>query len=209
LGLYSRATGAEDHVGLPDQRKFSPLMPSYKSPLANMLGLRFIATGVPIDQIDRRLQPDELPLVTRTNQGYIYENKSALPRVLFAGAARKADFEALLASGAWPADFNPETTVLLQDPPAATEAGRPGTAALRAYGNTEIVIDVESPDGGWVVINDPWHPWWFATVDGREAPLLRANVLFRAVAVPPGRHFVTLRFEALRGTWAALTSRAK
>ncbi|HEX6609455.1 MAG TPA: hypothetical protein VF051_01640, partial [Hyphomicrobiaceae bacterium] len=209
LGLYSRATGAEDHVGLPDQRKFSPLMPSYRSPLADMLGLRFIATGVPIDQIDKRLQPDDLPLVARTNHGYIYENPRTLPRVLFAGVARKADFEALLTSGEWPTDFNPETTVLLESLPAVEGQRRPGTAAIRVYGNTEITIDVESPDGGWVVLNDPWHPWWFATVDGRDTPVLRANVLFRAVAVPPGKHFVTLRFEALRGTWAALKSRGK
>jgi hypothetical protein len=209
LGLYSRATGAEDHVGLPDQRKFSPLMPSYRSLLADMLGLRFIATGVPIDQIDKWLKPNDLPLVARTNHGYIYENTRTLPRVLFAGAARKADFEALLISGEWPTDFNPETAVLLETPPAVEGQRRPGTAAIRAYGNTEIVIDVESPDGGWVVVNDPWHPWWFATIDGRDVPLLRANVLFRAVAVPPGRHFVTLRFEALRGTWAALKTRGK
>lgn len=209
LGLYSQATGAEDHVGLPDQRKFSPLMPSYRSRLADMLGLRFIATGVPIDRIDKRLQPNDLPLVARTNHGYIYENTRTLPRVLFASAARKADFDALLKSGEWPADFNPETTLLLENPPAADETRRPGTAAIRAYGNTEIVIDADSPDGGWIVVNDPWHPWWFATIDDRDVPLMRANVLFRAVAVPPGRHFVTLRFEALRGTWAALTSRAK
>jgi hypothetical protein len=128
--------------------------------------------------------------------------------VLFANAAQKADFEALLRSGEWP-DFNPQTTVLLDSPPAAEQHRGPGTSSIRAYGNTEIVIDVESPDGGWVVVNDPWHPWWFATIDGRDVPLLRANVLFRAVAVPPGRHFVTLRFEALRGTWAALKARGK
>ncbi len=61
LGLYSKATGAGDHVALPDQRSFSPLMPSYRSLLADMLGLRFIATGVPVEQIDKALKPGELP----------------------------------------------------------------------------------------------------------------------------------------------------
>ena len=49
LALYSEATGAEDHVGLPDQRKFTALFPSYRSTLANLLGLRFIATGVAVE----------------------------------------------------------------------------------------------------------------------------------------------------------------
>ena len=52
LALYSQATGAEDHVGLPDQRKFTPLFPSYRSTLANLLGLRFIVTGAPIETMD-------------------------------------------------------------------------------------------------------------------------------------------------------------
>src|SRR5262249_22298998 len=47
LGLYSAATGAIDTVGLPDQREFSALFPSYRSTLADLLGLRFIVTGVP------------------------------------------------------------------------------------------------------------------------------------------------------------------
>ena len=40
----ARATGAQDHVALPDQRSFAPLMPAYRSLLADMLGLRCIAT---------------------------------------------------------------------------------------------------------------------------------------------------------------------
>ena len=79
LALYSAATGAEDHVGLPDQRKFSPLFPSYRSTLANLLGLRFIATGAPIETIDARLKAGDLPLVARTTDGYIYENPRRLP----------------------------------------------------------------------------------------------------------------------------------
>jgi hypothetical protein len=32
-------------------------------------------------------------------------------------------------------------------------------------------------------------------VDGREAPILRADYLFRAVALEPGQHIVTFVFE--------------
>ncbi len=44
LDAYSRATGAGDQVALPDQRRFAPLMPGYRSLLAEMLGLRFIVS---------------------------------------------------------------------------------------------------------------------------------------------------------------------
>ena len=87
-----------------------------------------------------------------------------------------------------------------------SERRRPGSAAIRSYGKTRVVIDVDSPDGGWVVLNDVWQAWWRATVDGRERPVLRANVLFRAVEVPPGRHTVDFAFRPLRGAWDELVT---
>jgi hypothetical protein len=205
LALYSEATGAEDHVGLPDQRKFSPLFPSYRSTLANLLGLRFIATGAPIETMDPRLKPGDLPLVARTTDGYIYENPDAFPRVLFATEAKAADFARLLADGVWP-DADLHSTVLLERPPAAGAATprRPGSVRIASYRNTEVTLEADSPDGGWLVLNDLWHPWWFAEVDGKPAEILRANVLFRAVAVAPGRHAVRFRFRPLAGAKAQL-----
>lgn len=207
LGITSRATGAEDHVGLPDQRKFSALMPSYRSPLADLLGLRWIATGVPIETIDKGLATGALPLRVRTPDAWIYENERALPRVLFATHAARADFGAMLRTGVWPAvDFH--ATVLLEDPPGADKRGRrPGTVAILATTNTRIEIEATSPDGGFVVLNDVWHPWWTATVDGARVPLLQANVLFRAVAVPPGRHRVVFEFRPLEGVANAVRQR--
>jgi len=42
---------------------------------------------------------------------------------------------------------------------------------------------------------DAYDPGWRATLDGGAAPLLRANVAFRAVPVPAGRHEVELRYR--------------
>jgi hypothetical protein len=206
LRLYSEATGAEDHVGLPDQRKFSPLFPSYRSKLAALLGLRFIAAGAPIDTIDRKLKPGDLPLVARTSDGFIYENPNTYDRVLFATAAQTANFDRLLQDGQWP-DVDLKTTVLLEEaPPARATPAQPGQARIVSYRNTRIELEADSPDGGWVVLNDVWQPWWFAEVDGSPAEILRANVLFRAVAVPPGRHKVTFTFRPLAGALNQLRS---
>lgn len=59
-------------------------MPSYASPLADMLGLRWIAAGAPVESFDTALPAGALRLVQRTPDGYIYENPRALPRVIFA-----------------------------------------------------------------------------------------------------------------------------
>jgi hypothetical protein len=216
LALYTQATGAGDHVAIPEQRTFSALFPSYRSKLADLLGLRYIATGVPIESIDRHLEAGDLTLVARTSNGFIYENPRALPRVLFARRAVSADQDLVLRTGQWPEiDFT--NTVLLDDPlsgdgefaidraAVASINARTGlTATVESYRNTEVVVSVLSESSGYVVLNDPYHPWWVAEVDGREVPVLRANVLFRAVRVGPGAHRVRFLFRPFRGALSDL-----
>ena len=205
LGNYTQATGAGDHVGLPEQKGFSPLFPSYRSRLADLLGLRYIATSVPVDQIDKQLRPGDLMFVAKTDDGFVFENPRALPRVLFATQSADANFEQILTTGNWPA-FDPETTVLLEGKPD-TRQHPPGKVRIIEYHNTEVTLEADSPDGGFAVLNDIWQPWWFASIDGTDAPLLRANVLFRAIAVPPGHHTVRFAFEPLKGAAAQLRAK--
>jgi len=211
LGLYSAATGAGDHVALPDQRRFSALMPSWRSPLADMLGLRFIATGVPADEIDKSLKPGDLVPIARTKDAYVYENPRALPRLLLVAAAAQADFDAILASGRWPEGFDPRRTVLLEKPPPPVPTGPAGAGSVRLldYGTTEVRVAAEAPRGGFLVLADVWHPWWTVTVDGRPAELLRANVLFRAVRVPPGTSEVRFVFRPLAGLWHSIGAKLR
>ena len=210
LDAYTRATGAQDHVALPSQRTFSPLLPSYRSLLADMLGLRILATRIPVEEMDKALAPGDLVPIGRTADAFLYENPRALPRVLFAPRAQGADFEAIIASGQWPAGFDPRRTVLLEGMRGLAGGGadaRPGTVAIVRYSTTAIDVEATSPDGGWVVLNDVWHPWWQVTVDGEPARLLRANVLFRAVAVPAGRHRVSFTFHPFRGALRQVAER--
>ena len=47
----------------------------------------------------------------------------------------------------------------------------------------------------WLFLGDSWYPGWRATVDGREAPVRRANVFGRAVRVPGGRREVVFTYR--------------
>jgi len=207
---FSEAVGTGDGIARPADRKFTPLFPSYHSRLANLLGLRYIASPVPIEQVDHTLKSGDLKLLARTKQGFIYENPHALPRVQFVGGWALADFESMKLSGHWP-ETDPEQTVLLDtEPPVATPEGPAAVQAevkLVRYRNTVVEIEVTSPAAGFVVLNDIWHPWWSAQVDGVDSEILRANVLFRAVQVPAGRHKVVFSFHPLSGAIAELEAR--
>lgn len=199
MGYYSAATGAGDHVAGWDQRKFSALMPGYRSPFANLLGLRFIATGVPIEKIDPKLAASPLTLIAQTKNGFIYENPDALPRVMIVPEARALDQDALIRTGNWPStDFR---KVAFVEPSALPlpHGSAGGTARITRYDNTRVEIDTDAPEGGVLLLNDVWHPWWFADIDGMPAKVLRANGVFRALILPQGARKIVFHFKPIRG----------
>ena len=207
---FSEAVGTGDGIARPADRKYTPLFPSYRSRLANLLGLRYIASPIPIEQVDHNLSAGDLQLIARTKQGYVYENQHALPRVQFVGGWQFADFQSMKLSGRWP-ETDPQQAVLLDvEPPVATPEGPVAVQAevkLVDYRNAQVDIEVTTPAPGFVVLNDIWHPWWKVEVDGVETEILRANVLFRAVQVPAGTHKVRFSFQPLSGAIAELRAK--
>ena len=64
-----------------------------------------------------------------------------------------------------------------------------------------MVVDVTSEAAAYLVVADPYQPWWEARIDGAPAPLLRADGIFRAVPVPAGAHRVSFVFRPFKGAW--------
>jgi hypothetical protein len=202
---FAQTTGVSDTVAVPEQRPFRPLYPSYRSAMADLFGVRFILSGVPVERIDPTLHAGDLEMIAHTADAFVYENPRALPRVMFLHDYRVVDFEELIRSG-WPAAVDPRRTLLLEHAPPHPPAGSAGegTARIVDYRNTEVTVDVQSDTGGFLLLTDAWHPWWRAEVDGVPAPILKADVLFRAVELGPGRHRVRFTFHPFLGAWEEL-----
>ena len=118
-----------------------------------------------------------------------------LPRAYAVGGVRVADgvpgVAALIDPG-----FDPEGEVVL--PEGAVSPPPPGFRGRVRFewltpDRARVVADLSHP--GHVVMVDAFDPGWRASVDGVEAPVLRANVAFRAVAVPAGQHVVDLVYR--------------
>ncbi len=92
--------------------------------------------------------------------------------------------EVILEEGSAPAD---------EDPAVEQPAGiRPATIVSETA--NRVGVECESDRGGYLVLTDTFYPGWKATVDGHEAAIVRANTMFRAVAVPAGRHRVEFEY---------------
>jgi len=138
----------------------------------------------------------------------LYDRQDALPRAHLVERARVLDDSEAAAHLADPA-FDPRLEVVLAPSATATNLGGlpRGTGATFEDDLAERVrITVRAPDESYLVLADSWYPGWVATVDGAEAPIERANILFRAVRVSAGDHLVELRYEPRSVRTGALIS---
>ena len=67
---------------------------------------------------------------------------------------------------------------------------------------------VSLPQAGYLLQREAWYPGWRARVDGIDTPVLRADVLFRAVPLAAGDHDVEIFFDSGSFTRGALLSLA-
>jgi len=107
-----------------------------------------------------------------------------------------SDDEALRAVFA--PDFDSRRVVYL--PPEAKskiKMAEPAHPRLEVHQFTaqRIEFESESDQPGMVVVAQSYYHCWHAYVDGARVPLWRANYAFQALAVPEGRHQVTVVYE--------------
>jgi hypothetical protein len=125
----------------------------------------------------------------------LVERPTALPRAYWVGRHALGTQDAALAHVAR-GDFDFHAAVWLeQDPGVASPGDAPPLRPARIVSATpeSVEVELDAPAAGLLVLTDTWYPGWRAIRDGRELPILRANGLFRAVAVPAGPSRV--RFE--------------
>jgi hypothetical protein len=131
-----------------------------------------------------------------------------LPRSYVVGGVRVADGQAALDTLIDPG-FAPEAEVLLPAGPARRpEPDFTGDSRILKMLPDRLQLQVGASRDGHVVLVDAYDPGWRATVDGRPTPVLRANVGFRAVAVPEGRHVVEFVYRPPAVVWGLAASAA-
>lgn len=205
IAEYEKAVGPGENAGDPNLRHFPSTFRGYKCKLASLLGLEYVVLDRPVEKLPRHFPRLQSKPIFAGQNIYIYKLDQPTARAYFASGVRPIDSEAALDESGLP-DFNRATEALVDQADfsqlsaeLAEQAAAPGrsNATIVAYRNNSVVIDVEADRAGVVVLHDLFYPGWRVRVDDVEKPVLRANLLFRGVEVPAGRHRVVFSFEPL------------
>lgn len=161
------------------KRNFGTKMTSYDSEITNKLGLRYIISGTPLEDIDETISKGRFELLEKIKYGrrtaHIYENKSYQPRAKLLSNEGKSVA---------------------------------GSVEITHYSNAKIEITVDAKEEGKLVLNDFYYSGWIASVNGQETAITKHDDIFRSVTVPQGKSEVIFEFKpfSLRNLKQAISS---
>jgi hypothetical protein len=95
--------------------------------------------------------------------------------------------------------FDPVSTAIVDQTKfkvSKTSFAPGGTAKLVEAKSNFLKYQVENAAEGFIVFSEIYYAeGWVATIDGKEAPILRANYVLRALEVPAGKHEIVFKFD--------------
>lgn len=150
------------------------------------------------DSTSQVTREDRYTVAYRDAEVTVYENPAAYPRAFVVPEAVLAPDGPAALARLREGPLDPRRQVVVESAPEGGlgpfTSTPPADAAIVAEGSAVVDLRVDAPGGGFLVLTDPYYPGWQAFVNGVATPILRADYLFRAIALPPGRHEVRFIF---------------
>jgi hypothetical protein len=167
-----------------------------------LLGARY--TLLPVDDPSKEQRTGIEPMLDPLPGTRLYRVPDTLPRVFLVGQAEVADDATVLHAILEPDVISGRKAWLApQSGAQSLSAARlsPGSCALDFYANNRLQATCQVQQPALAVFVEQYDKGWQATVDGQPVPILRANLIMRAVALGPGEHKIAMEFRT-PGLWA-------
>ncbi len=135
-----------------------------------------------------------------------YKNKNMMPRAFLVSDCKVILSDDVLTETLFSEKFDPTQTVLLEENPRffdcgelgvkqREEEGARGRVSIKQLTYDSIELEVDSPVRQILFLSESYYPGWVARVNGQVVKIYRANIVFRAIVVPPGKSIVEMSYQ--------------
>jgi hypothetical protein len=138
---------------------------------------------------------------------FLYRNENAAQRVEFVShvisvATHEGALKQMLQPG-----YDPRLVTILEttEPVVQTSCGEAVIEKLESRANKSTFL-IETECAGYLVFSEPYFPGWRASIDGKATKTFRANYLFSAIKVGPGKHKIQRVYSPLSVWTGAVTT---
>ncbi len=157
------------------------------SPIADMLGARFILT---FDE----LLDDSFEKVQEEGITKLYRNNNALSRVFFVNSINKVENKDQEIA------FLLQRTKNLKQEAVSSEfefksIGLKAEATIIETTSQKLKIRTDANKEAPLIVSNIYYPGWQAYIDNKKTPILRANYILQSIMIPKGEHQLTLIYS--------------
>lgn len=129
----------------------------------------------------------------------VYENLTVLPKTYIVFQKETASSPQNAREKFYDPKFNWQKSVVVEDDNSIGLISpiRPvgPIAQITDYQPNQVIISTDSTQDGILVLTETFYPGWRAYIDNQETEIYPANILFRAIKIPAGKHQVIFKFQ--------------
>jgi hypothetical protein len=194
--LYS--VGGVETIGLLSYKTFLDAL--YRSPSLDM-GVRYLemsgakklVTGYPLEN---RMFTALCSKETDGKTAYVYQYEQSPIRAKIYGSAYGVENDAQMVEKVRDPRADPQSTLILlsESKPFSRNKVIESDVRFEEYKPDRVVLTYNADGDGFLYLSDSYYPGWRAYVDEKETRIYRANLAFRAIEVPAGRHRVVFKY---------------
>jgi hypothetical protein len=181
--------------------------------LLNLMNVKYVVSTPAITSPNYKLvyssdpipqDPDEIKELENSRAIKIYENTKMLPRAFLVPGCQVVSSEKDYKETMETISFDPEKVLLLDSEPKNFPCNneekvlkKQEPVRVDSYKSNTVDLTVNTQSRQFLFLSDSYYPGWKVYVDGVEKEILRANYLFRALIVEPGKHRVRFEYDPL------------
>lgn len=169
---------------------------TFRQKMLDLLGVKYVlnlSDGNGATSDNGTFPPEKYHLIWNNGQWQIYQNLEVYPRFFLAGnykiTSPQKDIKDFYATGL-------KNTILLYQKPSMQIAQSKGDVTLQKYQPNRVVFTTQTASNQLLFLSDTYDSDWKATVDGNPATVYKADVAFRAVEVPKGKHTIIFSYHS-------------
>lgn len=147
------------------------------------------------DNVNLSFLQASYPVVFRDRNSVVVSNPNALERIYFSPSfIVKPPLEAEKMIMTSP-DFDPRKVTIISDDIGLSQITGNGEAKFIEYTPNHIIIETQTAAEELLILADQFEKGWKARIDNTPVKISQANLIFRAVKIPPGKHRVVFYYS--------------
>lgn len=174
---------------------------NYSSPYIDIANVKyFIGIGrdrtghIPGDFVNYKFNEAGYKQVFKDSSAIIFENPNALPRVYFATSFFVASPLQIENTMNKDSTFDPRTKIAISSDLDIKTVTGTGSAEITSYTSNQVKINTKTQAVEILILADKYEDGWNATIDGQPTKISPANLIFRAIKIPVGKHEVIFNY---------------